>query len=152
MIKTHLKIYWRVWILSVALILLIRFTLLVNSEEGSRFNLFTVYALLTWIAVIGVSIYEARRFFSYLENHHKSKWEEITYVPIFGSGGHNAFRSLPFIYSKDDLGDTNVQMLKDNNKGVIKLLLTVFISFIFIFWAVMIDSHAIADFAKLINR
>jgi len=129
----------------------LRFTVLLNSEEGIRFNIFLAYAALIWIPAIFVSLYEGRRLLSYLEEHHKKKWEEITYVPGFGSGGVNSFRSLPFVYSKDDLDDKNVRILKNNYKGVIKLLLTVFVTFIIIFLAIMIDSHAIAEFAKLIS-
>ena len=62
----------------------------------------------------------------YLKQNHRHKWEYLTSGPGFGPGGVNSFRSLPFIYSEDDLGDAIVKELKTNYRRFVKFTLTVF--------------------------
>ena len=74
----------------------------------------------------------------YLKMNHREKWDYITYMPLFGPGGVNAFRTLPFLFSKDDLSDNAVLELKNNYKSFIKLTLTIFFTFPVLFYIVML--------------
>ena len=81
---------------------------------------------------------KGRDLLRYLEEHHHDKWEEITHIPIFGSGGFYSFRSVPFIFSKDNLHDDQVKLLKTNYRGFIIFALAVFITIIPLFLVVML--------------
>jgi hypothetical protein len=70
--------------------------------------------------------------FQYLKTHHYKKWEELTYVPGFGPGGRNGFRSLPWLYSADDLSDPAVAALKTEHRAFVRFVLTVFFSYLLI--------------------
>jgi hypothetical protein len=86
-----------------------------------------------------LNFYEGHRLMSYLKQNHRAKWEHITYVPFFGSGGVNSFRSLPFIYSKADLGDQLVAELKKNYRRFIILMFAVFFTLPVLFFSVMLS-------------
>jgi hypothetical protein len=84
-----------------------------------------------------LNFYEGHRLMKYLKVNHRAKWAYITYVPLFGPGGVNAFRTLPFLFSKDDLSDNRVFELKHNYKRFIRLTLTVFFTLPVLFLIVM---------------
>ena len=138
-IKSYVAIYWRVWSVLVALLLVIRFLIYDGYNEDRFFLLFTFYAIPTWLAIMILGFYEGHRLMEYLKMNHREKWEYLTYVPLFGPGGVNGFRSLPFLFSKDDLGDNIVLELKKNYRKFIKLALAVFFTLPFLFLLVMIN-------------
>lgn len=74
---------------------------------------------------------------NYIKKHHRTKWNYLTYVPLWGFGGRNGFRTIPFIYSKDDLGDPNVAELKKSYRSFLKLMLTVFFTTPILFFLFM---------------
>jgi hypothetical protein len=123
----------------VLLLLTARISIFKSSSEDVLFILFTIYAVPTWIAVMILNFYEGHRLMSYLKQNHRAKWEHITYVPFFGSGGVNSFRSLPFIYSKADLGDQLVAELKKNYRRFIILMFAVFFTLPVLFFSVMLS-------------
>jgi hypothetical protein len=127
--NSSIKKYWFVWLVLVFLLLTLRFSIFRHSSDNVIFSLFAFYTVPTWIAVIIINVYEGHRLMSYIKMNHRSKWDEITYVPLFGSGGYNSFRSLPFIFSKDDLDDRTVYELKKNYRSTIWLMLTIFLTF-----------------------
>lgn len=137
--KSHIKAYYTIWIFLVFVLFFVRFVIIREYDEGMIFNLFIIYAFPTWIAVIAVGFYEGRHFNSYMRRHHHKTWEYLTSGPGFGPGGYNSFRSLPFLFSMDDLGDTNVRSLKDRAKSYLKLMLAVFFSMPIIFAIVMLE-------------
>jgi hypothetical protein len=53
----------------------------------------------------------------------------LTYVPGFGSGGTNSFRTLRFVRSPDDLHDTNVRWLKENYRRFLRCMRMVFVGY-----------------------
>ncbi len=139
-IKSYLRHYWSAWLILSTLAVLLRFFLLVPASEGSRFVLFMSYALMVWIPVMLLNWYEGGRLLSYLDEHHHSKWEEITYVSFLffkGPGGVNSVRALRFVYSGDDLGDPVVSHLKANYRGFTRFMLIVFLAFPIIFISLM---------------
>jgi hypothetical protein len=136
--KSFIRIYWCIWFVLVLLLLTARFSIFNSSSEDELFKLFTIYAVPTWVAVMILNLYEGHRLIGYLKQHHRSTWEYITYVPFLGLGGVNSFRSLPFLYSKDDLGDEVVAELKKNYRRFAILMLVVFFTLPVLFFAVML--------------
>jgi hypothetical protein len=136
--KSFIRIYWCVWSVIVILLLAARFSIFNGSSEGELGKLFTIYAVPTWLVLAILNFYEGHRFLSYLKQHHRATWEYITYIPIFGSGNYNGFRTLPFVYSKDDLGDEVVAELKKNLRRFIILLLVVFFTMPVLFLVVVL--------------
>jgi hypothetical protein len=125
--KSYISLYWKVWLTLVVFLLVIRLTVFFGTQdEKVLFAMFMWYIAPTWITVMVLNLYEGRRLMHYLERNHREKWKELTYIPGFGPGGHNSFRTLPFIYSKDDLGDPVLKDLKMNYRRFIKFVLTVF--------------------------
>jgi len=137
--KSYVRVYWIVWLIFVLIFLLVRFSAFSNSSEGELFVLFIVYAIPTWVVVAVLNLYEGHKLREYLRKNHSAKWEYLTYIPFFGSGGYNGFRLLPFLYSKDDLGDPNVAELKKRGRRFIVLALTIFFTMPLIFLAIMLS-------------
>ena len=127
---SRIRTYWRVWLAVVALVLLLRFTVFLGASSDRLFVFASVYMISTWLSVMVLNVVEGRRLSSYLRKHHPQKWQWLTYVPGLGSGMHNGFRSLPWLYSADDLGDPVVAALKKEQKRFINWMLTVFFSYI----------------------
>ena len=118
------------WFAIVALALGLRFTVFLSLSSDQRFALGITYALCTWLPLMVLNVIEGCRLMSYLKDHHRQKWEELTYVPGFGSGGGNRFRTIPWLYSSDDLGDPAVAIMKTDHRRFIRLMLTVFFSYL----------------------
>jgi len=110
--------------------LTLRLTVFFDTLSGKGWNLSIVYLLATWLPIMALNIIEGRKLMEYLKMHHRQKWEELTYVPFFGPGGHNGFRTIPWLYSSDDLGDPAVAALKAQRRGFIRFVLTVFFSYL----------------------
>jgi hypothetical protein len=62
----------------------------------------------------------------HLKKNHKDKWKYMI-SPLPGERG-NSFRTLPFVYSADDLNDPVVHRLKEEYKDFVLFIITVFIS------------------------
>lgn len=127
---SRIRIYWCAWLAVVALAFTLRYTVFFGASSDRLFGLATVYAVSTWLPVMVLNVIEGRKLSSYLREHHPDKWQWLTFVPGLGAGMHNAFRSLPWLYSADDLGDPVVAALKTDQKRFIKWTLTVFFSYI----------------------
>ena len=127
--KSHVRLYWRIWLALVACLLILRFSLFFGAQkEDAMFTLFNCYAIPTWISIMVLNLIEGRRLMEYLKQNHRETWEHLTSGPGFGPGGVNSFRSLPFIYSVEDLADPVVKELKVNCRRFVKLTLTVFLT------------------------
>ena len=127
---SRIRIYWSAWLAVVALALLLRFTVFLGASSNNLFALASVYAVSTWLSVMVLNVVEGRRLSSYLREHHPQKWAWLTYVPGLGSGMHNGFRTLRWLYSADDLDDPVVAGIKKEHRRFIKWMLTVFFSYI----------------------
>lgn len=73
-----------------------------------------------------------RRLYHYLKNVHYDKWLEF-----YSFQGQNNFQLLRFIYSKDDLGDATLAVLKKEYRSFIKLTLSIFFTLPLLFIIVM---------------
>jgi hypothetical protein len=124
----RIRAYWCVWLVCVVLALALRFSLFAHSNN--RFTFEMAYMIGTWLPIMVLNFIEGQRLMSYLKSNHHEKWSELTYVPGFGSGGVNSFRTLPWLYSRDDLGDPAVASLKQQHRDFIRWTLTVFLSYV----------------------
>ena len=125
---TRIRRYQYSWLAAVGLVLALRFT--VFAEIGDRFIFAMVFMMGTWIPTMILNLIEGRRLMSYLQKNHGDKWAELTHVPGFGPGGVNSFRTLPWLYSRDDLGDSRLASLKQQHRDFMWLMLTVFVSYV----------------------
>jgi hypothetical protein len=126
----RIRLYQYLWLGCVALAIFLRFTIFADTKDDVRFRFAVVYGVGTWVSVVALNLFEGRRLMSYLKRHHREKWAEITYVPGFGPGGINSFRTLRWLYSKDDLNDPTLERLKREHRDFIRWALTVFLSYV----------------------
>ncbi len=70
-------------------------------------------------------------FFKYLREEHYEKWQYLTTLSGgMGPGMQNSFRALPFLFSKEDLGDKKVVHYKTKIRNLLLYVLTGFIAMI----------------------
>jgi hypothetical protein len=126
--NSRIRRYQYSWLACVAVALVLRFT--VFSDPAGRFVFAAAFMMGTWIPTIILNVIERGRLMSYLRDNHNAKWSELTYVPGFGPGGVNSFRTLPWLYSTDDQGDSRLAGLKQQHRDFIRLMVTVFLSYL----------------------
>ena len=131
--------YWKLWGIAVLVLVLTKVVAGKELDENSLFILFSSYMVPVWLWVMYLNYRKGHDLMSYLKEHHRKKWEEITYIPFFGPGGFNSFKSLPFIYSSDNLSDDNVKELKNRYRKLINFALVVFVSTVPLFLLVMVQ-------------
>jgi len=127
---SNLRIYWYAWLSVATVALVLRFTVFLGASEQWLFGLATAYALSTWLPITALNIVEGRRLTSYLKSYHPRQWEQIVCIPFLGCAGHNGFRLVRWLYSKDDFGDPVVAGIKTEYRRFIRWVLTVFFSYI----------------------
>lgn len=127
---SRIRIYRWAWLAVVALAALLRFTVFLGANSDSLFALGSVYGVSKWLSVVALNMIEGQKLISYLNLHHSQKWGQPTLVPGLGSGWSNGFRTLPWLYSEDDLNDPVVARMKREYKSFLKWALTIFISYI----------------------
>lgn len=127
--RSNLPLYIVLWLFGFG-----TFTFMQVLSEISEFGAFwekwwmfrASYFFYCVVLMIAANYTEGKRLMEYLRLHHRSKWEEITYVRGFGSGNINHSRAQDFIWYEDDLGDEYLRKLKRNFR-----LLRVFIWCVF---------------------
>jgi hypothetical protein len=111
--KVKVKYYWYAWFCAVVLLISVWFTLGNNLSTNQLFLLFGFYFIPTGVALMCINYYDQSQFLEYLKKNHRTKWLEVTPVPITETGGfEKAFRRLSFLFSGEDLGDKSVQLWK----------------------------------------
>jgi hypothetical protein len=125
---SRIRRYQYSWLACVGLVLALRFT--VFAESNDRFIVAVVFMMGTWIPMMILNVIEGGRLMSYLKENHNDKWSELTYVPGFGFGGMNSFRTLPWLYSGDDRGDSRLASLKQQHRDFIRLMVTALASYL----------------------
>lgn len=120
--------YQYCWLACIVMALVLRFTMF--TEMDDRFIFTMSFMMVTWIPTMILNVIEGQQLMEYLKNNHRDKWSEITYVPGFGPGGVNSFRTLPWLYSYDDQGDPQLASLKQQHRDLIRWMVTVFASYL----------------------
>ena len=138
-IKSYILFYWKIWILIILILLLIKFLVMRYLNPDYNFLFFSIYIIPVWVMAMILNFYEGHKLMKYLKKNHKGKWENLTYCPGLGYGNGNGFRTLPFLFSKDDLEDNIVFQLKNNYKQFIKLALTIFFTSPIVFFLIMLN-------------
>jgi hypothetical protein len=127
---SRITVYWYAWMTFVAVAFALRFTVFLAASEHQLFGLATAYALGTWLPLMALNFVEGRHLASYLKSRHPRQWEQLNYIPFLGCVGHNGFRVVRWLYSKEDFGDPAVTAMKSEHRRFIRLVLTVFFSYI----------------------
>jgi hypothetical protein len=98
-----------------------------------------IFSVVVFFALSVVNVYTLIEFFEYLKKFHAIKWREISFERPFGISQEDFYfypirplKFLPFLFSKDDINDTNVTIYKT----VLKLSLLA-ITFMFIICSFM---------------
>ncbi len=130
--SSRIKLYWCVWLVLVAVAVALRFTFFAGASEQRLFTLASSYAIGTWLPIIALNLMEGHRLTAYLKTRHYQKWEELNYVPILRCVGHNGFRMVRWLYSKDDFGDPALARLKSEYRRFIRFALSVLLSYVII--------------------
>jgi hypothetical protein len=129
---SRIGFYWCVWVALVVVAFALRFTVFSGASEQRLFGLATAYGLGTWLPIMALNLVEGRRLGSYLRDRHRQQWEQLNYIPVLGCVGHNGFRMVRWLYSKEDFGDPVVAAMKAEHRRFIRWVLTVFFSYIII--------------------
>ena len=120
---SRLKIYWRVWIAALLLVLILRLTVFLRAPSGERFHLALAFMLGTWLPMMILNGLESYRLRNYLKERHPSMWDSLTTVGL---------RFLPAVIqlcSRDDLSDPVVAALKDERRRFARLGFTMFFTY-----------------------
>jgi len=79
-------------------------------------NLAHYFIILPIVALLVISIirfiYFGQRLNKLMIDKYREEWKGLTTIPGFGPGCSNPFRSLPFLFNKQDFGDKEVLRLK----------------------------------------
>lgn len=129
MMASRHRTYWLAWIAAVIVACAIRFV--VFDRDDDRFLLGIGYMLGTWLPIMFLNVYESRLPTSYLEKHHRAKWEELTRRSAFENPAH-AISRLGWIYSPVSLGDPEVLRTKREYRQFVHFMLTVFCTYLVI--------------------
>lgn len=129
---SRIRFYWCVWMALVAVAFALRFTVFSGASEQRLFGLASAYGIATWLPIMALNLVEGRRLGSYPRSRHPQQWEQLNYVPFLARVGHNGFRMLRWLYSKEDFGDPLVATMKAEHRRFIRWVLTVFFSYIII--------------------
>lgn len=132
-LKSYVSLFWKIWLSLVALLLLIRFTVFFGTQgEDVPFNLFNAYSIPVWGFIILLNVVLGKRLKKYLKNAYYNKWLEF-----YSFQGKNRFLLLRFIYSKETIGDTALDILRKEYRSFIKLALSIFFTLPLLFIIVM---------------
>ncbi len=137
--KSYISFYWKIWFLIILSLLLIKFLVFIYLKPDYNFLIFSIYMIPVWLTVMILNFYEGHKLIKYLKKNHNEKWKELTYCPILGYGNANGFRTIPFLFSKNYLGDNVVLQLKNNYKNFLKLALTIFFTSPIVFFLIMLN-------------
>ena len=127
--RSHIKVYWVAWLSFVALCLVIRFVF-VTGDSKSIMGLLCI--LLPWLAIICLWIYLGLRIAEYMGTHHPQRWDLLSGRSFLDGSPFNfiiSWRASWFIlFSRDDLGDPNIRLLRKEYWQMVFLMLTMFFS------------------------
>jgi hypothetical protein len=125
----HSRYYWFAWLAVLGGFGVARFAVIPRLTDEPHFHLGLWYLPVMWFPIMLLNLYEGRRLMSYLRQRHPAKWAELTTFWGFGPGCVNGFRSVPWLFSADNLNDPALERLKADYRHFIYWVMTVFFSF-----------------------
>ena len=119
---------WKIWFAIIGLLVILRITILNDSSADMRSTIFKVYSISTWITLIFIFYINGKRLRTYLHTDHINIYNKI-YSRAYGTDiVVNPIAGIKFIFSKERHDDTNLNMLINENRKLLLLILTVFIT------------------------
>ena len=119
---------WKIWFAIIGLLVIFRITILNDSSADMRSTIFKVYSISTWITLIFIFYINGKRLRTYLRTDHINIYNKI-YGRAYGTDiVVNPIAGIKFIFSKERHDDTNLNMLINENRKLLLLILTVFIT------------------------
>lgn len=126
--KSNTKFYWRIWLGLIIVLLVLRFSVFLNTDQETRAYLIGGYIFIVWLSMIVINLVESCEFLHYMKNHHYEEWKKLSI------GGHGFFYTKKniktFLSSEDNFDDPNVPLLKNNMKQIYKLMMSIFWTFL----------------------
>lgn len=126
---TNIKYYWFAWFLAVGMLLFIRFSFLLNSSENLRYSLFSTYAFVTWLPVMGLGFYNGKKFRSYLNEFHPAIFKKFHSHAYGMMTINDPFGLIKFCFSREKHNDENLSKLKEFQKTFCFFVLIVFVTY-----------------------
>ena len=101
--------------------------------------LLSLLGLLVFFGIGAFSIYLLIDFIEYLKKYHSERWEQLSFERLFGISQQDLFfyqfhplKFIPYLFNKDDAGDTNVATYKRRIQlsflGVITMFVVFFVA------------------------
>jgi len=137
------RIYWKYWLISVAFLLILRFTVFLSSPEQIRFYLFTAFAAITWIPTVVIFTFETRRHLLYLH-------ARFPQIQPRGPLVYPYILRIKSSVSKEQLEDPAVRSIITRYRGFIRFMWVEFFCFALLYFAVMIDRGILAALVERI--
>jgi hypothetical protein len=134
---SHNHIYWKYWLILVAILLILRFSIFLSSGETARFFLFIAFAAVTWIPTALIFAYETRRHLLYLQ-----AW--FPQIPPRGPLVYPYILRIKSFVSKEELENPAVQAIIARYRGFVRFMWVEFICFAVLYVVVMLDREALA--------
>ena len=113
--ESRLKIYRRVWMVAVAVVIVLRFTLCLYLPPQSRFNVFLAFVLGTWLPLMFVNIFESQRLRNHFAAYHGSPRDLFLGIRIF-----------TWFVSGNDNGDPKLEIFRQERLRFRRFAVTVF--------------------------
>ena len=134
----NIKYYWYAWLGAVSIFLILRYAILLNVSEDTKYTLFSTYALLTWLPLMGIGVYHGWKLRHFLDEYHP-----IIFKKFFGHAYgmitiDDPIGLIKFPFSKETFEDENLNRIKEFQKQLFFFVLAVFFSYPVLFVASMI--------------
>lgn len=134
--------YWYSWFCAVGIFLLLRFLILSNASDETKYTLFSTYAFLTWFPIMGIGFYHGWKFRHYLDKQHPiifKKYFSHAYGMITID---DPIGLLKFAFSKKkDVAD-DLLKIRRFQKQILFFVMTVFITYPLLFVTTMIWTNS----------
>ena len=98
--------------------------------------LLSLVGLLVFFAIGAFSIFLLVDFIEYLRKYHSDRWEQLSFERLFGISQQEFFfyqihplKFIPYLFNKDDAGDTNVANYKKRIQLSFLGVITMFVMF-----------------------
>jgi hypothetical protein len=134
----NIKYYWYAWLGAVSIFLILRYVILINASEHTKYTLFSTYALLTWLPLMGIGAYHGWKLRHFLDKYHPiifKKFYSHAYGMITIDDPIGLFK---FHFSKETFEDEKLNKIKEFQKQLFFFVLAVFFSYPLLFLAGMI--------------
>ena len=129
-IKSHICLYWGAWLLITLIILYLKF--IYFRGQRNFFKLMVVYALILWIPMMFLNLYEGHRLLKYIESAYPQESEKIK-----NSFSRVGRKSLLSFVNENSLNDQVLKQLYGKYNRFIIFMYFVFFSIAFMSFIIL---------------